>query len=60
MSTEQKHAQIEKEALSITWACKRFVKYLLGMDFEVETDHKPLVSMLGEKLIDELQVPLLI
>ena len=60
MSTEQKNAQIEKEALSITWACKRFIKYLLGMDFEVEIDHKPLVSLLGEKLIDELQVPLLI
>ena len=53
-STEQKYAQIEKEALSITWACERFINYLLGMDFEIETVHKPLISLLGEKFINEL------
>ena len=52
-STEQNYAQIEKEALSLTWACERFVNYLLGMDFEIETDHKPLISLLGKKFIDE-------
>ena len=53
-STEQKYAQIEKEALSVTWACERFINYLFGMDFEIETDHKPLISLLGGKFIDEL------
>ena len=52
--TEQKYAQIEKEALGITWACERFGEYLIGMNFEVQTDHKPLVSLLGAKNLEEL------
>ncbi len=53
-STEQRYAQIEKEALAITWACERFSDYLIGADFHVETDHKPLVPLLSTKLLDEL------
>ena len=52
--TEQRYAQVEKEALAVTWACERFLHYLLGLPFEIETDHKPLVSLLGNKPIDEL------
>ena len=52
--TEERYAQIEKEALGITWACERFREYLVGMLFRVETDHKPLVSLLGEKNLEEL------
>ena len=55
-STEEKYAQIEKEALGITWACERFSEYLLGMLFKIETDHKPLVSLLGVKNLEELPV----
>ena len=40
-STEQKYSQIEKESLGITWACERFCEYLIGIKFQVETDHKP-------------------
>ena len=46
-SAEARYAQIEKEALSIIWACHRSRKNLLGMSFHVETDHKPLVSLLS-------------
>ena len=52
--TEQRYAQIEKEALAITWACDRFADYLLGLRFHVETDHKPLVPLLSAKRLDEL------
>ena len=53
-STEQKYAQIEKEALAVTWACERFWDYLLGIHFHVETDHKPLVPLFSSKNLDEL------
>ena len=52
--TEQRYAQVEKEALAIIWGCERFLQYLLGLPFEIETNHKPLVSLLGVKPIDEL------
>ena len=52
--TEQRYAQIEKESLALTWASKRFEDYLIGLQFTIETDHKPLVSLFGKKLLDEL------
>lgn len=52
--TEQRYAQIEKEALASTWACERFVEFLIGKDFHIETDHKPLVPLLSSKRLDEL------
>ncbi len=54
-SAEARYVQIEKEALSTTWTCDRFRKYLLGMSFHVETDHKPLVSLLStNRCLEEL------
>ena len=55
---EQHYAQIEKEALASTWACKRFSDYLIGSKFHLETDHKPLVSLLGSKNLEELPLQL--
>jgi hypothetical protein len=52
--TEGRYAQIEKEALAITWACEKFSTYILGKKIKIETDHKPLVSLLGEKDLDKL------
>ena len=54
--TEQRYAQIEKEALAFTWACERFSDYLLGLRFHVQTDHKPLVPLFTSKPLDELPV----
>ncbi|XP_064469482.1 uncharacterized protein LOC135384188 [Ornithodoros turicata] len=52
--TEQGYAQVEKEALAIAWACDKFRIYVLGLQFHVETDHKPLVPIFLTKRLDEL------
>ena len=55
-TTEQRYAQIEKEALAVTWSCERFSDYLLGKTFHINTDHKPLVPLLSTKSLEELPV----
>lgn len=53
--TESRYAQVEKEALASTYACEKFSKYLTGLAvFTLETDHKPLIALLGSKALDEL------
>ena len=54
--TEQRYAQIEKEALGITWACERFQDYLIGMRFHIETDHKLLIPLFSSKPLNELPI----
>ncbi len=51
--TEQRYAQVEKEALAVTWACERLSSYLIGLHFTIETDHKPLLALLGTKALDD-------
>ena len=50
--TERRYAQIEKEALATTWACEKFADFVVGKHIEIETDHKPLVPLLGAKHLD--------
>ena len=45
--TEQRNAQIEKEALGIIWASERFADFLIGLKYHIETYHKPLVPLLS-------------
>ncbi|UYV63574.1 K02A2.6-like [Cordylochernes scorpioides] len=52
--TEKRYAQIEKEALAITWACEKFKQYIQGLVITLETDHKPLVPIFTSKNIDDL------
>ena len=47
--TECQYAQIEKEVLAVTWACKKFANYIVGKRILIETDHKPLVPILNNK-----------
>ena len=53
--TEQRYAVIEKEALAATWACEKLREFVTGLNFELQTDHKPLVPLLSSK--DLLQMP---
>ncbi|UYV72289.1 K02A2.6-like, partial [Cordylochernes scorpioides] len=52
--TEQGYAQIEKEALAITWACERFKDFVVGKTFLIEPDHKPLVPIFTTKDLNDL------
>ena len=50
-SAETRYAQIEKELLSIVFACDRFEAYIYGRDnVHVETDHKSLESIVVKPL----------
>lgn len=47
--TERRYCQTEKEALALVWAVEKFQTYLMGINFELETDHKPLESIFAPK-----------
>lgn len=52
--TESCYAQIEKEALAVTWSCERFSNYIIGKHVQIATDHKPLVPLLSCKPLENL------
>jgi len=57
--TECRYAQIEKKVLAVTWACEKFSAYILGCEFEIESDHKPLIPLLTSKALDNLPLRVL-
>lgn len=49
--TECRYAQIEKECLGLVFGLERFHGYIYGLpSFTVETDHRPLVSIIKKNL----------
>lgn len=44
-AVERRYSQTEREALAVVWGCERFHMYLIGAEFELLTDHKPLQFM---------------
>ena len=48
--TEQRWFQIEKELLAIVFAAERFHQYIYGKEVEVESDHKPLETILKKSI----------
>ncbi|XP_063055929.1 uncharacterized protein K02A2.6-like [Engraulis encrasicolus] len=49
--TETKYAQIEKECLGLAYGLEKFHCYVYGLpSFTVETDHRPLVSIIKKNL----------
>lgn len=50
--SEQKWAQIEKELLAIVFSCQRFHYFLYGREFTVESDHKPLETLVKRDIDD--------
>ena len=47
---EQRCSQTEKEALGVVFGCEKFHVNLIGIDFEVDTDHKPLKVIYHSKV----------
>lgn len=43
--SEQRYSTIERELLSIVWACKYFRPYLFGRKFTIYCDHRPLIFL---------------
>ena len=48
--TQRSYSQIEKELTAIVFGAERFYQYLFGKKVTVETDHKPLVTILKRPL----------
>ena len=54
-SSEQRYAPIEGEALAVAWGLEQTKYFTQGCDkLLVVTDHKPLVKILGDRTLDEI------
>ena len=49
--TEQGCAQIEKEMLVIVFSLEKFNQYSYGRHVKIQSDHKPLESILKKSLV---------
>ena len=50
-NTQRNYAQIEKEMLAIVFGCTKFHDFIFGIpNVEIETDHKPLETILKKPL----------
>lgn len=47
---ERRYSQIEKEFLSILFACNKFRFYTYGRKVKVINDHKPLISIMKKEI----------
>ena len=48
--SEIQYAQIEQELLAIAYGCEKFNQYIYGREIIIQTDHKPLESVIKKPL----------
>ena len=55
---ESRYAPIEGECLAVVWALKKAKYFVLGCDnLIIAVDHKPLLGILGDKSLDDIENP---
>jgi len=54
---EKNYSQLDREALAIIFAVRKFSQYLYGRQFHIVTDHLPLVSIFSNKKPTTIQLP---
>ena len=57
-AAKARYAIIELEMLAVVWAANKCKVFLMGLqDFQVITDHNPLISILNNHRLDEIENP---
>ena len=46
---EKNYPQVQREALALMFALRKFHRYIYGRKFELQTDHQPLLAIFGSK-----------
>ena len=54
-SAEERYAMVELELLAIAWACKKAAAYVEGIQFTIVTDHRPLIPILKNYSLAEIE-----
>ncbi len=58
--TESRYSATEVELLAVVWAVKKCKLFLKGATFELVVDHKPLIPILNNKTLAEIETPRII
>ena len=49
LTRKKNYAQIKRENLSCVFTCENFSMHLVGLEFELQIDHKPLIPLINIK-----------